>query len=190
MGIGPEPQKLLRELNLPKGFSVCELGSQIAHNGSRRDPNWTSRPAREFYAEIGCGRYESIDANGEATITADLNAPLEPFPGQFALATDFGTLEHVANVLQGWTTLHQLCEPGGLIVGDKPTRLYRNHGFWLHDKCFFDAVVKANRYTVLHFSEAHARRGTCYRFVFRKPSEGDTSWKMPRQSKWRFVVGK
>lgn len=191
MGIGPEPQKMLRDLKLPKGFTVIELGSQLAHNGTRRDPNWRSWPAREFYEELGCSHYESIDANGEGTITADLNFSFEEqkinFPGQFSLVTDFGTSEHCFNVAQAWVTMHELCEPGGLIAGDKPGKGYPGHGFYVFDKIFFYGVAKFNRYKTVHFSEVATGRGSCWRFVFRTPPEY-APFQMPHQGKWRWKV--
>lgn len=194
MGIGPEPAQMLKDLKLPKGFSVCELGSQIAHNGSRKDPDWKSWPARELYQAMGCSRYESIDANGEATITADLNEPLGPYAmddvfGQaFDLTTDFGTIEHLANPIQGWKTLHELTKPGGLIAGDKPASGYPGHGFWLHDKIFFVQLARANMYKTVHWQEVRTGRGTCWRFVFRTPPEY-APFVYPRQGKWKYRVG-
>jgi len=191
MGIGPDPQRMLRELRLPKGFTVIELGSQLAHNGTRRDPNWKSWPAREFYEELGCSRYESIDANGEATITADLNRDLwgliEPWE-HYDLVTDFGTSEHCFNVARAWETMHELCKPGGLIVGDKPAQGYPQHGFYRFDKIFFYGVATFNGYKSVHFSEVKAGRGTCWRFAFRTPEEYKP-FVMPHQGKWSWKVG-
>lgn len=192
MGIGPEPQQLLRELKLPKGFSVIELGSQLAHNGTRRDPNWKSWPAREFYEELGCSRYESIDANGEATITADLNGPgvvpadFEMREG-FDLVTDFGTSEHCFNVAQAWVTMHNLVRPGGLIVGEKPSSGYPRHGYYLFDKIFFEGVAKFNNYKS-HLRQIKTGRGTCWRFVFRTPEEY-APFRFPHMGKWKWEVG-
>jgi hypothetical protein len=194
MGIGPEPAQLLRSLKLPKGFTVCELGSQIAHNGSRRDPDWKSWPARELYEAMGCSRYESIDANGEATCTADLNEPLGPYAmgdvfGQvFDLVTDWGTSEHCFNVAQAWKTIHDLCKPGGLIVFDKPASGYPGHGYFLFDKIFFYGLAKFNRYKTLRFEEVRTGRGSCWRGVFRTPPEY-VPFAFPHQGKWRWKAG-
>lgn len=192
MGIGPEPAALLRSLELPKGFSVIELGDQIHHQGRRSingqpNPEWWSRPARELYAELGCGKYDSIDANGRGTITADLNYPLDPFPGQYDLCSDFGTIEHLGDPCQGWRTLHQLCKPGGLIVGDKPETGYLRHGLFLHDKSFFSALARSNGYKIVHFSAVHAGRGTCRRFVFRKAPE-ESTFRPAYQGKWHYEI--
>ncbi len=100
MGINPIADGIIRGLALPQGFTVVELGDQFHHTGYRRRPGWSKRPAVEFYRELGCSHYESIDANNGGTIYADLNKPLDPHPGEFDLVTDFGTSEHVWDIAQ------------------------------------------------------------------------------------------
>jgi hypothetical protein len=199
MGIGPEPAQMLRDLRLPKGFTVCELGSQRFHQGKRSingkpNPEWWSKPARELYESMGCSRYESIDADGEAIVTADLNYPLDgqvedwgaKWLAAFDLVTDFGTIEHLGNPGQGWKTMHELCKVGGLIVGDKPIERYKGHGLFLHDEFFFAALAGLNDYKILHLSKAHAGRGTCQRFVFQRMS--GAGFVYARQGKWKWRV--
>lgn len=182
MGIGPEPQQMLRELGLPHGFSVIELGDQMYHSGRRRDPNFWSKPAVEFYREIGCGPYEAIDANGGGTILADLNHPLDPHPGEFDLVTDFGTSEHVFDFAQVWRTIHSLCKPGGLIAFEKPYQGYPDHGFYNVHKTLWHDLAKANSYEVRLLVEISAPRGTHWRGVMRRKS--DKPFRNPQQGKW------
>lgn len=188
MGIGPEPAALLRSLKLPAGFTVCELGSQIFHQGRRSingkaNPEWWWKPARELYESMGCGRYESIDANGKATLLHDLNQPLDPWPGEFDLVTDFGTGEHIWDVAQVWRTMHDLTKPGGLIVFDKPTQGYEFHGFWGHNITVLNDIARANHYAVLHLAPVLANRGVCYRGTYRKVE--DAPFIPPSQGKYK-----
>lgn len=183
MGIGPEPAKMLRDLGLPAGFSVCDLGDQMWHSGKRRDPNFWSRPARDLYRKMGGGeRYESIDANGGGTILADLNLPLDPHPGQFDLVTDFGTSEHVFDIAQVWRTMHSLCVAGGYIAFEKPYQGYPDHGFWNTHQTLWRDLAKANGYAIVSLAEIEAPRGRHWRGVYRKGEE--TPFRNPQQGKW------
>jgi SAM-dependent methyltransferase len=186
MGIGPDAEAILRKLPLPVGFSVCDLGDQISHTGHRHKPGWSSRPARDLYAEMGSGRYESIDANGKASILADLNWPLEPHPGQFDLIVDGGTSEHVFNVAQCWATIHSLCKPGGFIFFEKPHDGYREHGFFNFQGTFFHDVAATNSYELMHFARWRSGRGLLLRGVFRKGD--DAPFVLPTQGKYRRAL--
>jgi len=173
---------MLRELNLPAGFSVIELGNQMWHSGKRRDPKFWSKDASILYNKLGCGKYESIDANGGATILADLNLPLDPHPGQFDLVTDFGTSEHIFDIAQVWRTIHSLCKPGGLITFDKPFQGFPEHGFWKVDLTFFRDLAKANHYQIMQINEIEAPRGRCWRGVMKRLDAG--AFRNPQQGKW------
>lgn len=183
MGIGPEPAKMLLDLGLRPGFSVCELGNQMWHSGKRRDPKFWSRPARELYLKLGSGeRYESIDANGGGTILADLNLPLDPHPGEFDLVTDFGTSEHIFDFAQVWRTIHSLTRQGGLIAFDKPFQGFPEHGFYKVDLTFFRDLAKANHYQIVRIDEIEAPRGRIWRGVMKRLDAGP--FRNPQQGKW------
>lgn len=182
MGIGPGPAQMLRELDLPEGFSVCELGDQMWHSGKRRSRNFWSKPAMELYRSMGCGRYESIDANGGGTILADLNLPLDPHPGEFDLVTDFGTSEHVFDFAQVWRTMHSMCKADGAIVFEKPYQGYPGHGFYNTHMTLWRDMAGANGYRIVILSEIEAPRGRHWRGVFRKTS--NAAFRYPQQSKW------
>ncbi len=182
MGIGPIPADILRNLPLPDGFSVCELGDQIWHSGTRRSSGWWSRPARDLYKTMGCSRYEAIDGNGGGTILADLNHPLDPHPGEFDLVTDVGTTEHVFNFAQAWATIHSLTKLGGLIFFEKPYQGYPDHGFYNLHKTLFVDIARANGYRVLELKEHEAPRGNLWRGVYRR--EAETPFRFPQQGKY------
>jgi hypothetical protein len=187
MGIGPIPAQIIRNLPLPKAFTVCELGDQFWHSGGkRRDPKFWRKPARELYEAMGCSRYESIDGNGGGTILADLNKPLISAQPElyhaFDLVTDVGTSEHCFNFAQVWETIHDLTEPGGLIFFEKPYQGYPDHGFYGLHKTLFVDIARANDYKVLELKEHHAPRGSLWRGVYRKGVDG--TFQLPMQGKY------
>lgn len=163
MGILKDTAAMVKALELPEGFHVCELGNQML---SYTKP---PAPAAVFYASIGCGRYESIDGNGRGTVTADLNLPLSGDLGTFDLVTDFGTGEHVFDQAQVWRTLHDLTKPGGYIAFDRPGQGYGKHCFYLADECLFRDIAEANRYGVRYFKGKETERGWLWRGVFQRP---------------------
>jgi SAM-dependent methyltransferase len=187
MGIGPIPAEIIRNLPLPEGFTVCELGDQIWHQGNRKSANWWSKPARELYKSMGCTRYEAIDGNGGGTILADLNFPLDALhPGQFDLVTDVGTSEHVFNFAQCWSTIHTLCKQGGIIFFEKPYQGYPEHGFYNLHKTLFVDIARANGYQILELKEHDAPRGKLWRGVYRKPTDAamNMAFVFPQQGKY------
>jgi hypothetical protein len=180
VGILLEPAEFVRDLPLRKGFSVCELGDQyITHETPHR-------LASEFYKELGCGRYESIDGNGRGTITHDLNVkwvqPIEPFD----LVTDFGTGEHIFNQAQVWRTLHVLTRPRGYIVFDRPTSGYPGHCFYHIQQTLIEDIAAANQYHIVRLEPARTGRGTLRRGVFRKREA--TRFRIPQQGRYQKAL--
>jgi SAM-dependent methyltransferase len=184
MGIGPVHWTLVQSLDLPSGFTVCELGNQIyLLDGKRGD-------GEELYRSLGCSRYTNIDGNGDGLIEADLNFPLElKWPGEFDLVTDFGTSEHVFDFAQCWRTIHSLCKPGGLIVFDKPYQRYKDHGFYNVHKTLIKDIARANRYEILRLIKDTSKDGERWIGVYRRTSEAP--WQNPNQGKYtkRLKVG-
>lgn len=178
MGILKEPATFVKALCLRPGFSVCELGDQWMSVGAQR-------LAAEWYRDLGCGRYVSIDGNGKATVTADLNAPF-PSPGEpFDLVTDFGTGEHIFDQAQVWRTMHALTKPGGYMVFDRPSQGYPGHCYYLTDPGLFRDIAQANGYVVLRLEEAETPRGRLVRGVFQRLSMSLVSFQVPQQHRYR-----
>lgn len=191
MGIGPEPEKLIRSLPLPPAFAVCELGSQIWHEGNRKAATWWWKPARELYEELGCSRYESLDANGRGTRLCDLNLPLHHLLdlfGRFDLVTDFGTSEHIFNIAQAWDTMHALCKPGGIVAFDKPAEGYPDHGFYNVNRTWLLDIAGANNYELGALLEVPTPRGILWRGWFRKGEEAP--FRYPVQGKYKRKLSK
>lgn len=180
MGIQREVAAFVASLSLPSGFSVCELGDQGMCGEA------TKRLARDWYLELGCGRYVSIDGNGRGTVTADLNEPLQqPWQSHpFDLVTDFGTGEHIFDQAQVWRTVHSLCKPGGIIAFDRPLSGYANHCFYLTNECLYWDIAAANGYDVLWMQTQAMPRGELIRGAYRRSASGD-AFKNPQQSRYR-----
>jgi hypothetical protein len=161
---------------LPLEFSVCELGDQ----GMCGEP--TKRLARDWYRELGCGRYVSIDGNGRATLTADLNLPIAIEP--FDLVTDFGTGEHIFDQAQVWRTLHTLTKPGGHIAFDRPAAGYATHCYYVTHECLYEDIAAANDYVVRWLERATTKRGELIHGVFQRPLM-PAPFRIPQQGRYR-----
>ena len=180
MGILAEPIAFMRALNLPKGFSVCELGDQWV---TCQTPHYL---AEGLYREMGAKRYASLDANGRGTLTVDLNhkwtAKLKPFD----LVTDFGTGEHIFDQAQVWRTIHKLTKPGGYIAFDRPAQGYPGHCFYRTDECLFRDLAEANSYAIVALEHGMTTRGELIRGIFRTPVFGHvTKFQNPYQGRYQ-----
>ena len=90
--------------------------SQVVH-GTLEHLNSAAPMARGFYEWLGF-RYACIDIDGSpGSIALDLNYDITPLneTGSYQLVTNFGTTEHVANQLNAFKIIHELCAPGGLM---------------------------------------------------------------------------
>src|SRR5690242_16243966 len=66
-----------------------------------------------------------------ATITQDIGAPLRPgLAGQFDLAVDGGTLEHIFNFPVAVANLMRLVRPSGAVYTQSPCNSLAGHGFY------------------------------------------------------------
>lgn len=179
MGILKEPAKFVKKLRLPTGFSVCELGDQWV---TFTEPHML---AKDFFEDIGCGKYVSVDGNGRGTVKHDLNKPLDL--GQFDLVTDFGTGEHIFDQAQVWRTIHNLTKPGGYIAFDRPTQGYYTHCYYLVDPCLYQDVARANGYEILQLQPGVTKRGVLYRGVFKRPFTG-AAFRVPQQGRYHSIL--
>lgn len=177
MGILQEPAAFVKGLQLPSGFSVCELGDQMMSGGK------VPTPAEAFYRSFGCAKYVAVDGNGRGNVTADLNLPVKGL-GTFDLVTDFGTGEHIFDQAQVWRTVHGLTKPGGYIAFDRPSQGYGEHCFYLITEGLLEDIADANGYLVLRMESARTPRGVLVRGVFRKPSTG-LEFRVPQQGRYQ-----
>jgi SAM-dependent methyltransferase len=176
MGILRDMAEFVKDIGLPPGFSVCELGDQYMAGEK-------PRPAIDFYRKLGVGTYVSIDGNGLGTVTADLNQPVVGL-GQFDLVTDFGTGEHIFDQAQVFRTIHDLTKPGGYIVFDRPCHGYTKHCFYLVTTGLMEDIAFANGYRIVRLTRKETPRGWLCRGVFRK-SGRETPFRVPQQSRYQ-----
>jgi predicted O-methyltransferase YrrM len=179
MGILSRPAAIVEALSLPAGFTVAELGNQIYRaNGRVHD-------AFHWYAGMGCANYTSIDANGKATVMADLNRPLNlDEMGLYDLVTDFGSGEHIFNQAQVWETLHDLCKVGGLIIFDRPKTGWTGHCFYnIHETLARD-LAEANNYRIVHL-ETHTIEGHGELLFGILQKVSGAPFRYPQQGKYR-----
>jgi len=184
MGMLAHIATYVKELKLPNGFSVCDLGDQFCTFNVRR-------LASEFYKELGCKRYVSIDGNGRGTLTHDLNLPLSAVTasnlGQFDLVTDFGTGEHVFNQYQVWKTIHYLTKTNGYIAFDRPAQGYPEHCYYNVHMCLFNDLAAANNYEVVRLERSNGRNGgELIRGVFRKVNKD--KFRIPQQGRYKKLL--
>lgn len=179
MGILSEPIAMIRALELPPNFSVCELGDQWV---TCFDPHML---AEEFYLSMGCRRYVSIDGNGRGTIAHDLNLGIPPALAaeRFNLVTDFGTGEHIFDQSCVWRTLHGLVHVGGYIAFDRPSQGYSEHCYYNSHECLFNDIAEANEYNVMFFERGKTIRGELLRGVFQKTKR--EKFVIPQQGRYR-----
>lgn len=183
MGILSGPLEFIKELPLPKLFTVAELGDQYVTDDAESEKKYA---AKLFYKRLACGKYHCLDANGRGTIDVDLNLPLPKAIasklGQFDLVTDFGTGEHIFNQHQCWKTMHDLCKRHAYMVFDRPTVGYEGHCFYLIQWNMISALAHANDYEVGWLEEHKTTRGILVRGALRKLY--DRPFVIPQQGRY------
>ena len=168
MGILADSLDMVRALELPRRFAVCELGDQFVTEPMPRVL------AREVYQQMGCGRYVSIDANGlNDALPMDLNKPIRSrtLVGRFDLVTDFGTGEHVFDQKTVWFNVHNMCKPGGVVAFDRPCQGYDGHCYYLISEELIRDLADANEYEILTLSYRDMPRGRLIRGAMRRTSK-------------------
>jgi hypothetical protein len=104
--------------------------------------------AREFWTWLGL-EYASIDIDGSpGSIPLDLNYDEIPpqLAGRYALVTNFGTTEHIANQLQSFKIIRDLAAAGALMLHVLPAGGTPNHGLVSYNPKFFWMLGRSNGY--------------------------------------------
>ena len=110
--------------------------------------------ARPFWSWLGFD-YAAIDIDGSpGSIALDLNFDRVPSEaaGKYALVTNFGTTEHVANQLNAFNVIHDLVAPKGLMVHRLPMQGMLNHGVINYNPKFFWILAHANAYRMIYMN--------------------------------------
>jgi SAM-dependent methyltransferase len=104
---------------------------------------------KRFYAALGMTEYSSVDLGDKrADYTCNLNEPMK-LGRQFDVITNFGTLEHIFNVANLLTSMHEHLRTGGLFLHVLPTRGDYNHGFYNIHSVWYRDLAAANDYEIV-----------------------------------------
>jgi SAM-dependent methyltransferase len=112
-------------------------------------------PVANVHRALGID-YVAIDVDGAYGSTFfDLNtfAPPPEWVGAFDMVNNDGTIEHLANPINGFQVAHKLLKPGGVARHTTPLTGLRDHGFFHPTSSFYSSMLNDNRYELL---EAHA----------------------------------
>lgn len=113
----------------------------------------TEIAARELWNWLGF-KYSCIALNGGATaIPLDLNfhAIPENMHGKFSLVSNIGITAHVANQLNAFKAIHDLCATGGVMLHRLPAEGFMTHGLLKYNPKFFWMLARSNGYKWLHW---------------------------------------
>ncbi len=92
---------------------------------------------------------KSLDVSSfeKSDIIHDLNRPITCHHEQFDTIIDFGTSEHVFNIVQNLKNISTLCKINGHIIHCLPANNNCGHGFWqFSPELFFQLYKKNNGY--------------------------------------------
>lgn len=165
MAISATQYDLLRQLPVKHGGSLLEIGE--ANWYGDLDPESVGLPrgcqfetAKAFYRQwFDPSRLVAIDNNGtESALRRDLNLPIE-LGERFDVVINNGTAEHVFNLSQVFSTMHDHCEQDGWLIHDAPFCGWIDHGFYCLQPTLFYDLAMANCYEVhsLHVHESRSR---------------------------------
>ncbi len=106
---------------------------------------------------------ESLDYSDfeGANIIHDLNLPIEGINKKFNTILDFGTSEHIFNIIQNLTNIAKLCEINGNIIHSLPANNNCGHGFWqFSPELFFNLYQKKNGFdkTAIYLVNLHDKK--------------------------------
>jgi hypothetical protein len=97
-------------------------------------------------------KYYSIDidgAHGSAFFDLNSEAPPAHWYDTFDFVNNEGTIEHLANPLNGFHVAHELAKVGGVIRHNFPLIGWREHGFFYGTTKFYAHLVGDNGYELL-----------------------------------------
>lgn len=152
---------------------------------SANDPATLFVIARNFYLRHMPGAtFAAVDRHGReddrTVLRGDLNKPIgarSDGPFGYEVIINTGTCEHVFNQAQVFTTIHESCVPGGLMIHAAPlTGGWWNHGFYCYSPTFFADLQAANGYELVYLSQFDFTRGIVQAlsgYAWVKPGPGD-----------------
>ena len=124
--------------------------------------------AADYYRLLGFSAYGAIDVNEKfGSLVMDLNKDIRSeydFRETYSLVTNNGTGEHVFNQDAIYRNVHQLTNPGGLMLHVMPFHEFINHGFFTIQPNLYTALAQANGYWLLSLGVAtRSGRGVIFK---------------------------
>ena len=141
---------LARNKLVPARPRVLEIG-QANWYGDVPPPAGCDDPcpfkvARKWYKQVlDYASITALDFHGPDAVRADLNGAVS-LEGVFDVVINTGTSEHVFDQRRLFETVHDFCEPGGLMVHAVPCGGWEDHGLYTYQPCFFRDLAAANGY--------------------------------------------
>ena len=126
---------------------LVECSKKLTQNPPRYEALWEL--SQIFYkATLNHASYTAIDLDGSRNaLKHDLNVPIN-LDRQYEIVIDFGTAEHVFNVLQVFKTIHEATCPDGIMLHGLPFHGWIDHGFYNFQPTFFMDLAAANSYNL------------------------------------------
>ena len=142
----------LKEKNFHFGetLTIGRLNNLIEKNDFKK---LNILPSNEIYADKIMKDYFNLSSLNTldyssfegADIIQDLNIPLEDTKKQFDTILDFGTSEHIFNIIQCFKNISDLCKLDGHIIHCLPANNNCGHGFWqFSPELFFNIYREEN----------------------------------------------
>lgn len=214
MAISGTHYQLLKSIRhvLPPGGSLLEIGEanwygDVEPDFPCRDTSCLFAIARDCYRSLfETTKIVSIDFNGSPdALRYDLNQPLpycldgsrpepdvdDPFE-EFDLVINHGTAEHIFNIAHVFSTMHDRCIDGGVMIHESPFTGWIDHGFYCLQPTLFYDVAAANGYEIVLVAIEQIDSGTIIRLESRDHvaslAKSEASWTTISNGKEHAVV--
>jgi len=156
MGLTFHEYKFLEEVSKKKNFgNILTLGKQemILTNEDRKRLNLFKKDYvnDEYIDKLLVDKFKansvkSIDNSSfeGADIIHDMNKPIENLNEKFDTIIDFGTSEHIFNVVENLNNISKFCKNNGIILHSLPANNNCGHGFWQFSPELFFSLYSEN----------------------------------------------
>ena len=156
MGLTFHEYKFLEEVSKKKNFgNVLTLGKQemILTNEDRKRLNLFEKDYvnDEYIDKLLVDKFKansvkSIDNSSfeGADIIHDMNKPIKNLNEKFDTIIDFGTSEHIFNVVENLSNISKFCKNNGIILHSLPANNNCGHGFWQFSPELFFSLYSEN----------------------------------------------
>tara|TARA_B100000401_G_scaffold362508_1_gene260300 strand:- start:1023 stop:1883 length:861 start_codon:yes stop_codon:yes gene_type:complete len=156
MGLTFHEYKFLEEVSKKKNFgNVLTLGKQeiILTNEDKKRLNLFEKDYvnDEYIDKLLVDKFKansvkSVDNSSfeGADIIHDMNKPIENLNEKFDTIIDFGTSEHIFNVVENLSNISKFCKNNGIILHSLPANNNCGHGFWQFSPELFFSLYSEN----------------------------------------------